>query len=350
MFYIFHGEDEFSRSEELLRFRTAVQSGGMGDLNTVTLEGKTLTHAELVNAANTLPFLSERRLVIVTDMLQQYDRRGAQVAEAAAKLVAYLPTIPESTRLVFDETVTLKENPVLRAAAGMPNAHVRAFPALDPNRRDDAARLRRWVTARASAKGAPLEPAAADLLVTEVGGDLRRQDRELEKLAARAGYAREITAADVRELVRASPETTVFEMVDALGNRRRQQALLHLHTLIAQHPEYADGLYPLYMIVRQVSQLLAFKDLTRDASRSTDALCRELGVRPFQLDKLRQQAALFASEELLTVLRQALDVDKGLKTGVLEPMLSLEMLLIDACRRSAAAAPAQRERNRSRIR
>ena len=68
MFYIFHGEDEFSQSEELagLRSRLAGDDPAMAELNTSTLDGTRLTLGELRHVCDSVPFMSDRRLVIVS--------------------------------------------------------------------------------------------------------------------------------------------------------------------------------------------------------------------------------------------------------------------------------------------
>ena len=49
MFYIFHGEDEFTRLEEVTKFRAQVMVQGMGDLNIARLDGRKLSLPELIN-------------------------------------------------------------------------------------------------------------------------------------------------------------------------------------------------------------------------------------------------------------------------------------------------------------
>ena len=83
MFYVYHGEDEFSRSEEVAQRKQQVMAAGMGDLNITELDGRRLTFEELVNACQAVPFLAERRLVIVHDLLQRFD--GARAARGTGR-------------------------------------------------------------------------------------------------------------------------------------------------------------------------------------------------------------------------------------------------------------------------
>ena len=122
-------KEEFGRSEELasLRARLAAGDQAMAQLNTTILEGKNLTLGELRHACDTIPFMSDRRLVIVHGLLSwlvQGKGAGTQKSQEPAsrrsfldELTAYLPTLPPTTRLVFVEERTLTaSHPVLKLA------------------------------------------------------------------------------------------------------------------------------------------------------------------------------------------------------------------------------------------
>ena len=70
-FYIFHGTDEFSIAETLSDFKRRLGAPEMADLNTTVLDGRDITLGELRHACDVVPFLAERRLVIVTNLLRR---------------------------------------------------------------------------------------------------------------------------------------------------------------------------------------------------------------------------------------------------------------------------------------
>ena len=69
MFYIFHGPDELSRTEALAKLKAQMGDPSLADLNTSTLDGESLTLGELQQVCDSLPFISDRRLVIVHNYL-----------------------------------------------------------------------------------------------------------------------------------------------------------------------------------------------------------------------------------------------------------------------------------------
>lgn len=339
MFYIFYGEEELSRSEAVAGLRARMAEEDLGELNTATLDGRDLPLEELINACNTLPFLTQRRMIIVYDMLERYDRPAS--AEEAQRLADYLPTMPETTRLVFVESGALaKNNQLLARAKDLPGAIIREYAPLPPRSEE----LRRWLAQRARTYGVAIEPQAVSLLIELVGNNLRALDQELAKLAGRLGYAGSIRAEDVRALVNPWPLTDIFGMVDALGLGDHRTALKLFHTLLADD---AQPLYLLAMISRQIRLILAAKDLQENEGLARPALAKRLGVRAFVADKLLRQTPLFSFQDLYRLLERTVEVDQGIKTGQLEPVLSLELLILAMCQ---CAARPQRARNRSRTR
>ncbi|MBC7254771.1 MAG: DNA polymerase III subunit delta, partial [Chloroflexi bacterium] len=295
MFYIFHGEDELSRTEEVARLKALIAQEAAGDLNLTVLDGRRLSLAELMNACNALPFLSGRRLVIVHDFLQRLSgrKRPASAEEEAqgdslgspneetAALLAYLPHLPPTTRLVFVESAALPpSHPMLKYAQGNPQGHVRAFPLLNPRQEEGRRGLAAWIRRRAKEKGVEITAPAVAALIELIGGDLRALDQELEKLAAHAAYERAITLEDVRALTSAAQEANIFDLMDTLGLRQRKKALALTARLFA---EGANELYLLTMIARQVRLILLVKELAEKKHTPSGEIAKSLSLRPFMV-------------------------------------------------------------------
>ena len=355
MFYILHGEDEFTRSQEIARLRARIAQEGLGDMNITVLDGQQLSLRELKEACNALPFLSDRRLVIVEDLLQRYEgaarprRRRRTAAEASSadgedevgRLLAYLQRLPPTTRLIFAESKRLqKSNPILAAAPDIEGSYVREY------RLPEGRQLQQWIVQRAHDKGVDISPRAVERLAALVGDNLRLLDAELEKLAAHAGYARSINERDVMALVAAGHESSIFDLVDALGLRRGDRAMQELHRLLEGG---ANELYILTMIARQVRLLLATKDLIEEQGLSPAQIGRPLGItHRFVIDKLVRQAKCFGGKELQALLRHIMEIDQAIKTGQIEGPLALEVLIAEVCsgEQPAAYQPRRRERTR----
>ena len=342
MFYIFHGDEEFVRSEAVARLRAQIVQDGMGDLNITVLDGRTVTLGEIINACSTVPFLTNRRLIIVKDLLQRFEAprrsRGrsrdkssppAGEPEYAEKLLAYLPHLPDTTRLIFVEGRLLKRsNPLLAQAQDIPGSYIREFKS------PASGKLHRWIQQRAKDKGVTITRESVSLLISFIGEDLRLLDQELEKLAAHVNYVRPIKVGDVKALVSAAQESNIFALVDSLGLRNRGAAMRQLQVLLA---DGANELYLLAMIARQVRLILSVKDLAEQGKRSSE-IRRESGIsHQFILDKLLRQARRFEAEELESIMRRMLEIDQAIKTGRIKGSLALELLALEICHRRPGA-------------
>lgn len=326
MFYILHGEDEFSRSETLADLKRKLGDPAWLDLNTTILDGRKLTLEELQHACDAIPFFGDRRLVMVEGLLTRLEPRGddsgdkAERNSLADRLIAYLGRLPETTRLIFLEYKTLsKNNPILKYASksGKDRAFVREF---QPLKKDDIAG---WIQKRVKAKGGSIHPAAVAQLEAYLGNDLRLLDQEIEKLLTYLNGERAISEADVQRLVSSVREASVFEMVDAVAARDRRRALSLLHGLLE------DGQAPLYllaMLVRQFRILIQLRELSGQGA-GPEAIRAKLGLHPFVVEKGLRQARNFNLAQLDLIYDRLLATDAAIKTGRTDPVLALDLLV-----------------------
>lgn len=344
MYYVFHGDEEFRCSRAVAKLKAQIMNDGMGDLNIVVLDGKKVGLGELIGACNAVPFLTDRRLVIVEGLLGRLEPRASSRAkkreksrspsaselEYADKLAAYLPDLPPSTRLVFVERKRLSShNPILKQATDSSEAYVREF------KQPGSGALQDWIRRQARRKGADITGDAVRMLISFVGQNMRLLDQELEKLVALVNYSGTINGDDVKALVHATHDPNIFSLVDALGLRDRQRAMLELQELLATG---ASDLYLLAMMARQIRLILSVKDLVEEKGLAPDATRRELRIsHRFILEKLLRQARWFSIEELEMIQRRMLGIDQAIKTGSIEGILALELLVVEVCRRESDA-------------
>ena len=327
LFYVFHGADEFSRSETLNSFKKRLGPPDMVDLNTTVLDKAGTSLAELRHACDTVPFLAEKRLVIVMNLLARLTpKEGRQLTESQKAyrraLCEYLPTLPETTRLVFvDEEDLPARHPVVKLAKEHERGYVKRF---DPPTDDT---LPAWIRKRVHKTGGEIEQEAAYHLGAVVGRNLRLLDQEITKLATYTNRERPITLQDVELLVPYAKEALIWDLVDAVGRREQRIATETLHTLLDadQHP-----LYLLTMIVRQFRLLIQVKDLESRGATQQEII-QTLHLHPFPAGKLHGQAANFTLDHLKDVYRHLLDTDVAIKTGQIDAALALDLLVAGLC-------------------
>jgi len=303
--------------------RQRLDDSGVADLNTTVFDGQKVTLTELRNACEAIPFLAERRLVIVEGLLSRLQRKGDRFLEGLLELA---PRLPETTRLIFVENCALPDDhPMLQLAQRHPRGYVRRFD--PPTDRD----LPRWIAQRARRHGGRIAPQAAARLAEAIGSDLRLLDQEILKLVTYVGSEREITVEDIARLVPYVQQAVVFDLVDALGRRDGRTAASTLQRLL-DRGEHPMGI--LAMVVRQFRLLIQVAELRR-AGESATTIARILKLHPYPARKLFVQSTNFTLAQLEQIYRHLLTTDAEIKQGNLSPEIALDLLVAGLTGRSA---------------
>ncbi len=334
--YLLHGPDEFASAEFLAALKAKLGDPAMADLNTTVFDGRSASLPEVRAIAETLPFLTARRLVIVEGWLTRLvgraepaaedepaeeasgdeARHGSTAREQMAALAAYLPNLPETTALVLVEKRELPaRNVVLKAATGANWALVKLFDL------PKGEALLRWIRARAKADKGEITPEAAQALA-EVEDDPRALGNEIIKLLTYVNFARPVALEDVQTLTPAGGEAIIWDMVDAIGQRRGPVAQRELHKLL----ESAEPLYILSMIVRQYRLLLLAREMLGDWASEVD-IAAALKLSAYPAGKICAQARHFNLGDLEQIYRRLLEYDVEIKTGRIEAGAALDTLV-----------------------
>lgn len=314
MIYLLHGPDEFSRSEALAALKAQVPAD-LADLNVSTLDGRRLKLDALAAACEAIPFIADRRVVVVNDLLK-HQKAGKDREETRA----YLERIPPTTDLVLVESEDFdKRSAVFTYVKKV--GEVREFLPRE------GADLLRWVAERAKLLGVAIDPPAANRLATLAGSDGRGLVNELGKLAAYVGPRGRITVAAVDLLVADDQEQSLFAFIDEVSARRRGPALMSLRRLLN---DGQAATYILFMLARQVRVLIGVKELAVQRLRPDDIAAR-LGQRPFVVRKAMDQARGFSEADLLRLHDRVLELDHATKTGRFEAEAGLELLVAEIC-------------------
>ncbi len=332
MIYILHGSDDFSRYQALKEIKEGIGPPELQDANTTVFQGPQITLALLSDACNSTPFLSEKRLVVVENLLSSQERqgrgqRGRRAPPAGPDslptqwqgLKEHLKGMPGTTELVFLEGPLRRDNPLLRDLSQV--AKVLEFPSLGGET------LRQWIRDAVARKGGRISPAATRVLADLVGGNLWIMDNELEKLCLYS-VSREIREEDVRVLVTSAREANIFAAVDAVLEGKPSVATGHIYRLI----QSGVGVpYIMSMLARQVRLLILTKDL-RSRGVSRDEIGQRLGVSAtFALRKTLEQERYFTIDRLKEIHFRLLETDLNIKTGKIEEGIALELLVAQLC-------------------
>jgi DNA polymerase-3 subunit delta len=351
MITLIHGPSELLRAEALAVIRAGIaDDADLADLNTARMDGRQASVQEIQNACDTMPFLAQRRLVVVDGLLGRLSASpkgrapgpeqlasGEPALEEAPlsesgkgqskALLGYFDHVPESSELVLMEEQTVGGGPILRRLLELQqNGHARIITCTKPKKAD----LPAWIRTRAKLHKVRLDVTAIADLAEFVGDDLRQLDQELIKLGDYAAGGKEISSADVRRLVSATRTASVFDLVDALGSGNMPAA-----GKLMQHALEVDGEHPLRlltMIGRQYRLLIQVKALQADGVKLPE-IARTLNVADWTAPKLLTQAGKHSFARLQRAMERVLAADEAIKTGQMGDREALDVLLAELMER-----------------
>lgn len=290
----------------------------------LALESFDLAEHELgavIDAAQTPPFLSDRRVVAVRNLAGL----ESKAKDALAPLVAYLEDPSPTTTLVVEVVGALP--PSLSKAAKASGANIVETDA--PNRARDRMA---WVGEQAVLAGVRLDNAAIDLVVTTCGDDLARVGSVLELLASTFGEAKRLGPNEVAPFLGDAGGVPPWELTDAIDRGDAPAALANLRRLTG------SGRHPLQLMAILQTHYLRMVRLDGSEVTSEHDAAGLLGMKGFGARKVLDQSRRLGPANLrrAVALLAAADLDLRGETGVAEDAV-MDVLVARLARLSGSA-------------
>ena len=308
--YLIGGEESSLAEKWVHALREQVFSNGGEDFNLDRIDARNLHDVEqITQAARTLPMLSPRRLVLVSHA----EAMLSFAKDRVKPLLAYLEDPDPSTVLVF----------YARNKIGKAGALIKALRAKACVVEFNALRDREvlpWLKDEARSKHAILEHDAAMLLVDCLSNDLRALSDALNRLMLFVGKDQPITAKAVSELVIPSRTKTIWEFLDALGDRDPGRALQTVGQLLDQGDAPLQILAMVSRLYRQLT--LGQSILFRGGSKSDAA--KEAGIPRFKEATFARQCGRYSAHDLSQARAVIYKLDGLLKSSKIDGRRWLE--------------------------
>ncbi len=310
---LLYGTDEFAISRRISEIASKTDKDGM---NTSRLEARLTNDEELNNAVNSMPFLADKRLVILSNPSLKFSN-----AESKKKFTEFIGKVPPTTLLVVRETVEPKEAEkhwLVKWAAKAESAKTEAF--MLPKPRD----MTGWIVNEMKRQGGKISSEAAGKLSELVGADTRQAAQEIAKVLAYVNWARQVEVQDVAAVCVSTAEVDIFAFVDSLAAGDGKQSQSMLRKMLDDQDAFA--IFP--MIVRQFRLLIQAREIV-EARGMVQDVQEALGVHPFVAGKVYQQAGRFTMRALESIYRRLLKMDEAAKTSAMPLDMALEMFVVE---------------------
>lgn len=305
--YLLFGEEAYLRTQYKQRLRDALTTPE-DTMNQAFFQGKGCNPREIIDLCDTLPFFAQRRYISVDD--------SGFFKNKCQELAEYLPQMPDTTCLVFTETQVDKRSRMFKLVKDLGRAV--------EFKTQDEKTLIRWILGQLGRENLRITQETLQLFLEKTGTDMDRIYSELEKLISYCLGRDTITSQDVEAICANQVTNKIFEMLNAIGERRQKKALhLYYDLLALKEPPMRI----LFLLSRQFNQLLSVRNML-GLGHDKNAIATRLGMSPYIAGKYIQQARRFSSQLLLAAVKDCVQAEEEVKTGQMNDILSVELLLI----------------------
>lgn len=305
--YLLYGEERYLRKQYTDRLKKAMCNED-DSMNTHFYEGKDIPVGEIIDLAETLPFFAPRRVIFISN--------SGLFKSGGEKMAEYLSEPNESTFFVFTENEVDKRSKLFKAVQS--KGYVAEFTVQDENT------LKRWVAGILNKEGKKITENTVQLLLTKTGTDMENIRMELEKLICYCMDRDVITDEDVNTICTNRITNHIFDMVNAIADRQTSKALQLYYDLLALRE---PPMRILFLIARQYNMLLQVKAL-KSRGYDNKTIGSKIGVPPFIAGKYVTQASRFKTADLHAAVQQCVEAEEAVKTGRINDMMSVEMLIV----------------------
>lgn len=310
--YLFYGDEGFLIDEAVKKIVSVIVEPSNRDFNLEFLRGGETSCEEIVSKAQTLPFMGERRAVIVKGI----DEIKASGVE---RLIEYCSNPSPTTTLILTGHKIDARDKLHNAISK--NSVVVQFKLL--YEKDTAG----WVMRIVKEAGYRIDNDAKDYLISIVGNNLQRLKNELEKVFTYKGSNKDIKIDDIKLLVEDTKIESIFAFTDSIGSKDINKTLRLLEKMISQGeiPERIIG-----MITRQFRLILLTK-VYRDRGAASSEIPAKAGFAPFLLDGYLKQAAKYTLIELKDSFYKVQMADVKIKSSDISKRMIIEKLIFELC-------------------
>ncbi|MDF2821475.1 MAG: polymerase delta subunit [Clostridiales bacterium] len=309
--YLLYGTESYLIKLYKNRFRETIVDKD-DTMNYSYYEGKTIDYNEVLEISETLPFFSDRRLIII----ENGNLFKSEKKEIGEKFINFFKTMPESTHIVFLEEAIDKRGKLYKAVTD--KGYVAELKGLDEKN------LITWLYQIVKKDEKNITEQTLLHFIKTVGTDMENLETEIEKLLC---YTLDKTVIDIEDVDRISTSQVtnkVFDMINAIADKNQHKALALYNDLriLKEAP-----MRILFLIVRQFNILLQVKQL-KGKGMNSQAISTQINLHRFIVEGCMKQSEKFIESKLTKALHSCIETETGVKQGRISDQLAIELLIV----------------------
>ncbi len=310
--YLLCGDEAYLRVQYKNKLKDALVAPD-DSMNYSYYQGKNVNPAEVIDLSETMPFLADRRVIILENT--------GFVKDGNEELADYISDgVNDTTVIIFAESAVDKRTKLYKAIdkSGL-------VVSFDPQNDDT---LKKWILSRLKKEDKLIKAHTLDVFLETVGTDMYAVSAELDKLISYTMGREAITEEDIAAVCTVSLQNKVFDMIGKIGLKQGSE-VLKMYRQFLDMKETPYGI--LALIVRQFNYILQIGDLM-DRGFTTAQIAPRVGLSPYVTGKYIAQVKKFTYDELTGILEACARTDHAVKRGDINAEVGVELLITEISR------------------
>ncbi len=320
--YLFLGVEEYLMNEGVEKLKSKYIEPSLESLNYSIIEGKESNIDTLINACETLPFMSSKKIVILKDISGLLEKESKESEE---ELYKYLDDLGSYLILIIIGTDLKKTSKMYKFF----NKSNNVVEFVNLKGKD----LNSWIEQILKKNNKSMNFSNLNFFTQQTTYSSRNSELTLydleNELLKLVNYTQEyeITKEDINKVLIKSIDTNIFDLLSAINRGDSHNALVIFNDMYMQNEPIQKILV---MITRQIRLMLGYK-LYRNKGYGEGETQDKLGIKSFEYSKVSSQSRAFTIIQLQETLDKILILDKQLKTISVDEKILMEMLIIEIC-------------------
>ncbi|MGO1469830.1 MAG: DNA polymerase III subunit delta [Tissierella sp.] len=320
-YYLFLGEEEYMIKLALEELKNKYVGKDFETLNYTVIDGKNADLDTLINASETLPFMSAKKIVVLNDVANFLGELNDRSKE---ELYKYMLSLGDFLLLIFiDSTGKLRKNTKFYKTIKKHGRQVEFTKLMGGD-------MNKWVQTLAKRNKKTISIGNIKYFIDQTSYNSRNVDLTLYDLENEffkiIDYAKEeITKEDIDNILIKTIDTNIFEFLEAFSSKSVERSLMLLNQMCVSG-EPIQRIF--FMMIRQVRLILGFL-IYKNKGYDNKSIQEKLQIKSYEFGKIRSKAGMFKISELENIMNRLLQIDTSMKTTATDDKLIVEAFLVE---------------------
>ncbi len=310
IYLLLGNSNEYLKYQIVEKIKQKVLSPGLEGFDFSIFNGETLNLNEFENYLISPPF-GNKKVVLIED--------GDKLRKNDLKYILSL-RVPDFSILIFESNSD--EIPLLMEEDAI----------IVKNYALKQATVEDWIKLKFRECGKEVSQESVKEIISRLDTDFYLLDSEIMKVALYIGNRKKAELKDIIEVVNYIPDTRIYDFINAVLSKKREQAIQIYETMVMEHKIFQDNIL-LSSLIREFIRLLIIKDFIEHGVRDTQIISSafqnifKTETKRTILTNLLRNVEKFSFEELLENYSKLVEIDIKSKSGELQLPISLKLFI-----------------------